>query len=221
MLLIQKMETGNSFFPKLDLHVKEILAGIAILDTERKRLLQPISEYVRKRHTAGDDVRLNMICTHNSRRSHLAQVWAQTAAAYYHFKNVHCYSGGTQETALYPAVAESLARSGFHVTRIGSGPNPVYAFQYDQNDPPIIGFSKKYGHPFNPQSGFAAVMTCSQADGDCPLIPGADARFSLPYEDPKISDGTPGQGEVYAQRSLQIATEMFYVFSQINTDVRK
>jgi arsenate reductase len=37
------------------------------------------------------EIKLNLICTHNSRRSHLAQVWAQTAAAYFNLKNVFCY----------------------------------------------------------------------------------------------------------------------------------
>jgi arsenate reductase len=36
------------------------------------------------------------------------------------------------------------------------------------------------------------------------------------YEDPKVSDGTPQQQEVYQERSEQIATEMKYVFSKIN-----
>ncbi len=214
------MDRNLTFFPKLQLYVHEILAGSSRLGERRRELLHPLVEYVRGRHQAGNDVRLNMICTHNSRRSHLAQVWAQTAAAYYKVGNVHCYSGGTQATALFPTVAETLAGSGFLFTRIGDGQNPVYAFRYDANDPPIIGFSKKYDHPFNPQDGFAAVMTCSQADGDCPFIAGADARFSLPYEDPKISDGTPVQEKVYAQRTLQIAAEMFYVFSQIDNNVR-
>ena len=59
-------------------------------------------------------------------------------------------------------------------------------------------------------------MTCSQADGGCPFIAGAEKRIPITFEDPKNSDNTPEQAQVYAERSLQIATEMFYVFSKIS-----
>lgn len=58
-------------------------------------------------------------------------------------------------------------------------------------------------------------MTCSQADEGCPYIAGAEKRIPVRYEDPKSSDKTPQQNEIYTQRSLQIASEMFYVFSSL------
>lgn len=58
-------------------------------------------------------------------------------------------------------------------------------------------------------------MTCSQADGGCPFIAGAEKRIPITFEDPKISDNTAQESQVYAERSLQIASEMFYVFSKI------
>ncbi|HUH25855.1 MAG TPA: hypothetical protein VLY87_04470, partial [Flavobacterium sp.] len=93
--------------------------------------------------------------------------------------------------------------------------NPIYAIKYSDYDIPIIGFSKKYNSPFNPTSAFAAIMTCSQADEGCPFISGAEKRISIPFEDPKIADNTVQQTKVYTERSLQIATEMFYIFSKI------
>jgi arsenate reductase len=160
-------------------------------------------------------VRINFICTHNSRRSHLSQIWAQVAAAYFEILDVHCYSGGTEETALFPKVAETLANQGFTVFKIAESNNSIYAIKYEANALPIIGFSKKYDNPFNPSSAFAAVMTCSQADEGCPYIAGAEKRIPIAFEDPKLSDNTPEQNRVYAERSRQIATEMFYVFSKI------
>ena len=71
-------------------------------------------------------------------------------------------------------------------------------------------------HSFNPATGFTAVMTCSQADKDCPLVLGAEQRISLPYEDPKVSDGTNKQDIKYLETSTIIATELHYVFSQLN-----
>lgn len=182
---------------------------------KRKKVLQPLVEFVQTKVRECRPVRINFICTHNSRRSHLAQIWAQVAASHYDVPNVHCYSGGTEETALFPKVIETLTAQGFCVLKIAEGGNPIYAIKYDDNTPPIIGFSKKYDNPFNPTSEFAAVMTCSQADGGCPFIAGAEKRITITFEDPKFSDNTPEQGAVYAERSLQIAGEIFYIFSMI------
>lgn len=185
------------------------------ISNERKSILQPLIDFIQAKTTSHKEVRLNMICTHNSRRSHLAQVWAQTAAAYYSLQNVFCYSGGTQATALFPMVAQTLAQTGFKIKTISEGTNPIHTIKYGKNELPIIGFSKTFDDDFNPQEEFAAIMTCSQADGGCPFIPGAEKRIPITFEDPKVFDGTPQQAEKYEERSLQIATELFYVFSKI------
>jgi len=182
---------------------------------ERKTILQPLVDYIQNKADSKLPIRLNLICTHNSRRSHLSQVWAQTAAAHYNIQNVSCYSGGTEATALFPMVAETLQNSGFKIKAISEGQNPVYSIKFSANELPVIGFSKTYYDDFNPESEFAAIMTCSQADGGCPFIAGAEKRIPITFEDPKASDGSPQQQEVYLERSLQIGTEMFYVFSQI------
>ncbi|MCV9928172.1 protein-tyrosine-phosphatase [Flavobacterium sp. LS1R49] len=186
------------------------------IPNERKDILHLLLVYMRDRVNNLQEIRLNFICTHNSRRSHLAQVWAQTAAAHFNIKNVSCYSGGTEATALYPVVAKTLEESGFKIETISKGENPVYSIKYASNEHPIIGFSKTYDANFNPETQFVAIMTCSQADGGCPFIAGAEKRVPITYEDPKLFDNTPQQLEKYQERSLQIATEMFYVFSQIN-----
>jgi arsenate reductase len=195
--------------------VNNIVANQKI-DEERKATLQPLIDFVQQKVINGKNVNLNFICTHNSRRSHLSQVWAQVAAAYFSIPNVYCYSGGTEETALFPKVAETLTNQGFYIFKIADNNNPVYAIKYSADASPVIGFSKKYDNPFNPVSAFAAIMTCSQADDGCPFIAGAEKRIPITFEDPKISDNTPEQSKVYAERSLQIATEMFYVFSKIS-----
>ncbi len=55
------------------------------------------------------------------------------------------------------------------------------------------------------------------------FIAGAEKRIPITFEDPKAFDNTPQQAEKYEERSLQIATEMFYVFftNQTITDVSK
>jgi arsenate reductase len=186
------------------------------ISKERKEVLKPLIDFIQAKAENQEEIRLNLICTHNSRRSHLAQIWAQAAAAYYNIPNVFCYSGGTEATAMFPVVAETLKDSGFKIQVLSSGNNPVYAVKYSENRHPIIAFSKTYYDEFNPEGGFAAIMTCSQADGGCPFISGAEKRIAITYEDPKEFDNTPQQLEKYRERSGQIAEEIFYVFSQIN-----
>ncbi|WP_396168510.1 low molecular weight phosphatase family protein [Flavobacterium sp.] len=186
------------------------------ISENRKIVLQPLVDYIQSKVSSGKEIRLNLICTHNSRRSHLSQVWAQTAAAHYGVSNVICYSGGTEATAMFPMAAKTLEKQGFQIKTIAEGSNPVYAIKYAENEHPIIGFSKTFDDNFNPQTEFAAILTCSSADQGCPFIAGAEVRIPITFEDPKAFDNTPQQAEKYEERSLQIATEMFYVFSKIN-----
>ncbi|KJD36502.1 protein tyrosine phosphatase [Tamlana sedimentorum] len=185
------------------------------ISEERKAVLNPLTEYIKAKIEAKAPININFICTHNSRRSHLTQIWAQTMATFFNIDNVTCYSGGTEATAMFPKVGETLQNQGFQILKLSDSNNPVYAIKYTKNNPAIIAFSKIYSDPFNPDSDFAAIMTCSSADGGCPFVAGCDKRIAITYEDPKASDGTPEQSKVYAERSLQIATEMKYIFANI------
>ena len=204
-----------ALFTKLDALISTF--SVETITENRKKILEPLIDFVRQKIDKKEEIRLNFICTHNSRRSHLAQVWAQTMAHYFHIKNVFCYSGGTEATALFPMAAKTLKNSGFEVTIISESSNPIYSIKYAENEHPIIGFSKTLDDDFNPKSEFAAIMTCSQADGSCPFIAGAEKRIPLTFEDPKEFDNTPRQTEKYNERSLQIAAELFYVFSKIES----
>ncbi len=205
--------TKTILFPALEKTICEF--NYKSIVAERKTTLQPLIRFIQTKVNKQQEIRLNFICTHNSRRSHLAQIWAQTAAVYFNIDNVSCYSGGTEATALFPMIANTLEQSGFKINIISKSDNPIYILKYSQNEHSIVGFSKTYNDDFNPKSEFAAVLTCSQADQDCPFIAGAEKRIPLPFEDPKEFDNTPLQTEKYKERSMQIATELFYVFSQI------
>ena len=150
-------------FPKIKSTIDQV--SFETISEERKQVLAPLIQFTQSKVNNELTIRLNFICTHNSRRSHLSQVWAQTAAAYHNIENVFCYSGGTEATVLFPKVAETLVNTGFEVKIISEGDNPIYAIKYNTNDHPVIGFSKSYEDDFNPQSEFAAILTCSQADG--------------------------------------------------------
>ena len=200
--------------------ITETIQGIAVnsIPEERKARLQLLIEYIQDKVTMGELINLNFICTHNSRRSHLAQIWAQTMACYFNIDQLFCFSGGTEATALYPSIKDTLERQGFEFEISSTGKNPHYHLLFSDDAPAIVAFSKKYDAPFNPSSNFAAIITCSQADENCPMIVGAEKKILMRYEDPKIYDYSPQETEKYTACSLQIACEMYFVFSEINID---
>ena len=198
---------------KLTTTIEEL--NVSSITESRKKTLQPLIEYIQNKAENSEAINLNFICTHNSRRSHLSQIWAQTMASYFNIKNVYCYSGGTEATAMFPMVAKTLSHQGFLVKTLSEDTNPVYSIKFSDNNHPVICFSKTFDDDFNPKSNFSAIMTCSHADENCPIVLGCEARIPITFEDPKAFDNTPQQAEKYLERSIQIATELKYVFSKI------
>ncbi len=184
------------------------------IPAERKLLLEKIADYVKTKQANNKTVNLIYVCTHNSRRSHLGQVWAAVAAAYYGVGNVFTFSGGTEATAFNPNAIAALTAAGFIVKKTDESNNPVYEVLF-ADDKFTTCFSKVYNHEANPTQNFAAVMTCSDADENCPFIPGCDLRIGTTYNDPKAFDNTILQNEKYTERSNQIGMECLYVFSKV------
>lgn len=201
-------------YPELQTYIKNLKDELPKIPQERKEDLKQISGYVRDKLKAGNAAKLTFICTHNSRRSHLCQIWAAVMAEHFDIDNIESYSGGTEATAFNPRAVAAIERAGFKVEDPG-GENPRYKVYFDDVNEPLICFSKTFDDSYNPQEHFAAVMTCTDADENCPLVPGAEKRFSIPYVDPKESDGTPREEETYDERCRQIATEMYYLISQV------
>ncbi|SIS97025.1 protein-tyrosine phosphatase/arsenate reductase [Filimonas lacunae] len=202
-------------YPAIVAYIQTAEKGIAAIPAERKTQLDSITTYVKQKINKGQIANLIFICTHNSRRSHTAQLWAAAAAAYYGVDGVANYSGGTEITAFNLSAIKALTDAGFSIEVATPGKNPVFEVKLGNNLPAIPAFSKKYMDEPNPAKDFAAVMTCSHADESCPFVAGADGRIAIPYEDPKAFDGTPRQDAAYKERCLQIATEMLYVFGQL------
>lgn len=205
----------TSLKPTLAKNTAELTTSFQQIPEARKELLQHLSNYIQEKKKAGQAVRLVFICTHNSRRSHMAQLWAQAAATYYKLDDVVTFSGGTEATAFYPAAVKAMQELGFEIEKENNDSNPIYKVYFADNAAPVKVWSKKYDHEANPATGFCAVMTCTEADGNCPFVEGAEKRLAIPYEDPKISDGTAEQEQVYLKRAKQIGREMLYVFSKV------
>lgn len=205
----------TEFHPQLEDYLLNVLKEIERIPDDRKELLSEFSDYIRAKKEAGEEIKLNFICTHNSRRSHMGQLWAQVAAEYYDIEKVYTFSGGTEATAFNANAIAAMERSGFKVAKGVGGQNPRYQVSYSRKSPEMVLFSKKYDDQMNPRAGFAAIMTCSEADDECPIVLGAEKRIPLHYEDPKAFDGTPQEATKYDERCKQIAIEMLYVMSRV------
>jgi len=204
---------------ELEPYVERVLEEFNMISDERKETLNSISELISDQLHSGDYAKLSFICTHNSRRSHMSQVWSQTAAYYYGVDNVFSFSGGTEETACNIRTVHALERAGFVVDHTSEGENPVYLITYSLDRQPVKAFSKLYSDDENPQEEFIALMCCSKADRSCPVVKGASSRFAIHYEDPAECDGTDDEEEVYDARCLEISREMFFIMSRVESGI--
>ncbi len=198
-------------------HVRSLTKQFDEIAAERRQQLSVVVDAARRRVSASQPIHLNFVCTHNSRRSQLAQVWATVASYVYDVPLVHSFSGGTEITAFNPRAVLALSRAGFSIVERSEGAdseNPHYFVGFSDERPPIECFSKSYDDPANPRGDFFAIMTCGHADRNCPLIPDA-TRIALFYDDPKIADDTEFETARYNERSDQIGRELLWAFRQV------
>lgn len=204
-------------YPELQHTLDGIAATGTSIPSDRAQRLGAIAAWIKEQRAKGSTAHLVFICTHNSRRSQFAQVWAKVAAHRTGLKEILTWSAGTEGTAVAPPVIDALQAQGFRIDGAGDQNihgDPVqteYLVNFDDQEPPVHLFSKTIEAPENPSGEFAAIMVCSDADENCPFVPGAAGRFSLPFEDPKVSDGTADEAPTYQARSLAIAREMLYL----------
>lgn len=214
----RESSSTRSLLPSLTITQQRLAKTFDQISAERKERLHALTQFIQTNVNAGQPVYLNFICTHNSRRSHLSQIWAQAAAYFYGIPGVTCLSGGTEATAFNPRAVNAMRDAGFKITKTNDGDNPIYEVEYAKEETPIIVFSKRYDDPFNHNRDFAAIMTCSHADENCPVVLGATERIALTYDDPKEFDGTPLEAAQYNERVHQIGSEILYAFAQVVLD---
>ena len=207
--------TDANLNPKLLTYCKSLPAEFNQISQERKLDLEEISNFISEQQKNQKAINLVFVCTSNSRRSHMAQVWSQIASVYFNVKNVSTFSGGTEQTRVNKNAITALEKTGILLHSTQQSDNPIWIASIGKKISPMVLFSKKYTDSTNPIKNFGAIMVCSEADQSCPVVPGADFRLGLPYQDPKTFDNTLQQNEKYDERCRQIAREMFYVFSKI------
>lgn len=194
--------------PKIATLIESLDLESDLIADNRKAMLKELADLIFKIREEGE-VNLNFICTHNSRRSQLAEIWVKALTAYYQIK-INSFSGGTEGTAFNVRMVNALKSMGFELVEIESGRNPVYKFAASEDRM----FSKVFDDAMNPTERAIAVMVCSDADENCPFVPGA-IRFSLAYEDPKAFDNTDLEETAYTNKVREIGREMIYLFTLI------
>lgn len=205
------------FSTSLSKYTYRITQQFEQISSERKNTLKEIGDFIIAKRKKHEKVSLLFVCTGNSRRSHFSQVWMHTAMVYYGIDSVYTYSGGTEPSEVNSRTVKALKEAGFRIKRNGSNHNAPYTIAMGKKSPSWTIFSKKYDHSQNPQNGFCAIMVCSDADRLCPVVPGADDRISLPYEDPKRFDNTPTEHMEYLMTCKLIAREMFFIGHYVKT----
>lgn len=186
-----------------------------LISEKRRGELTSVAKEIRRLRLCEGVSDVIFVCTHNSRRSQLAELWLRTLGQYFEIKNVNAFSGGTEVTSFNYRMVAALQRAGFTLhSEDTSVSNPVYKLIQDSEDAHVM-FSKKYDDPFNPLKNFIAIMVCSEADAACPVIPGAFSRIALPYVDPKNADDTELEVSTYDEKVREIGRELIYVASLI------
>jgi arsenate reductase (thioredoxin) len=207
------MEIKNQILKKeIADYCKSLEQEFQSIPENRKEKLIALSNYISKKIRENETPKIVVICTHNSRRSHIGQLWLAVAADYYQLPKIQTFSGGTEATAFNIRAVKALQRIGFQISnKEENTENPVYEIKWTDAMNPYLAFSKKYEESPNPKEKFAAVMVCSQADEGCPFVLGCDFRLSLPFDDPKDFDGTELEEIKYDERIRQIGREMLFV----------
>jgi arsenate reductase (thioredoxin) len=212
---VPEADVGPAFYPQAQRYLQQRVREFDQVSDERKGDLKKIAQFVQDQNKAGKPAKLVFICTHNSRRSQMAQIWAAAGATHFGVHGLEAFSGGTEATAFNPRAIAAIERAGLKVERVEEGKNPRYSVRFLDTNQALICFSKVYSDSPNPKQDFCAVMTCAQADKACPLVQGCSLRVAIPYEDPKSADDTPEEKTKYDERCAQIAREMLFLFSQV------
>lgn len=214
MVFVQSVH-AQKLNKKLSAYITENVVDFNHVKPEHEEGLREIGDYLLTKLEAKEPLKATVICTHNSRRSHMGQLWLLAAANYYGIENMAAFSGGTEASAFNPRAVKAMEEAGFSITKVNGENNPTYSVNMGTGISNVIVFSKKYDHEMNPKDSFVAIMVCSEADQSCPVVPGAEERVAIPFLDPKNYDGTPAERDEYRKTTQLIAQEMFYIMRYV------
>ncbi len=218
-------ESRRRLLPAVEAHADLLTTSFDLIDEPHREAGEALAGWIAANYRPGHPLHVTVICTGNSRRSILGSTMGNVAAAYHGMPEVRFHSGGTAPSAFNPRTIATLREVGIEVEPTGaeaprgepSTANPAYRVRWGRPGEPsteATEFSKTYFDRSNPQTGFAALMVCGEADAGCPVVKGAALRVSMPYLDPKIYDGGAFEAVKYAERRDDIGRLMLSTLMQ-------
>ena len=196
--------------------IEDLLKEENLILSDRKKELLTLAKLCNSTLKEDNQLKFNVICTHNSRRSQLGQLWLRTAAVFFNINNVYTYSGGTEATAFNINMVNAIQSVGFQIEQLNNFENPKYQIQLSEFDnDKTLYYSKIYDESYNPQANYIAILVCNSAAETCPNVTGAKHRFVLPYNDPKTFDETNLEKKAYIDTVNEIGREVLFMMNQI------
>ncbi len=215
---IKAQQMEHDVNKKLQKTTTRLLGEFDQISDQRKEELEELGDFMVENMEEGKKFGALFVCTHNSRRSHLADLWFKYGTFYFGLNQFESFSGGTEATAFNAKAIEAVKRAGFSVVYDKKADNPVVSIS-PANYPVWMMQSKVYTHDINPKENFVAVMVCSDADKSCPAVDGAEGRFPIPYNDPRHSDGTPSEKDKYDETVSIIGREMLFMVDHMKKQI--
>ena len=206
--------------PDLCHHAAFLTTSFDMIDDEHLKSIDQLSDWIAEQSTPNRTLHVLTTCTGNSRRSILSAAMGNLAAAYYGLDNVRFHSGGTVPSAFNRRTIATLKDIGFQIEPTGAEakrgdpmtPNPIYQVRWGTGLE-TSEYSKLYTDKSNPRTDFAAILVCSEADQECPTVPGASLRVSMTFIDPKYYDDGVFEKRKYAERRDDIGRSYLAVMA--------
>jgi len=172
-----------------------------ILEDYQEKRVKKISQELKS--SINTYKKIVFICTHNSRRSQLCEVWGSILSKRFNL-DLFFYSAGTKKTEVYTEVIKSLQRAGLEIDMEGK-----IKLMHNQ-----IELHSKTLDEIK-EDEFIAMMTCSDAEKNCPVDQRSKKNIILFYDDPKKYDRTIHESNEYDKTCRLIASELNAIFKTL------
>ena len=189
---------------------KTALHQIDSIKSGRLDVLDKIASKITSRLKLDLKANVVFVCTHNSRRSQIAEVSLRSFLKVLQIPEISVFSCGTEKTGIPDQIVRLLEGLGFEVLKTG---------EFINVGSEITLSSKTFDDPGLPPN-LLAIMVCDHASESCPFVPSFSERISLEFQDPKSADGSPQETVSYENAWKKISREMAYLALKLEENLR-
>lgn len=196
--------------------INQLEGQVNLITAKRKEELKHLAELIVSEYDDYGEVDIIVICTENSLRSQLVQLWVKSISENYNLDFLNAFSGGTKVTSFNSNMVNALSDYGFSIEKLNDIENPGYLISQSEDDKSTdVMFSKLYDDEFNPEYDFIALIVCDVAAENCPVVEDSSHRLVLPYENVKQFDNTEEQLDKYKEKIEEIGREMMFMIMNV------